>query len=313
MRGARSLFLAHLVTASVAVVLVALAAAFALGGADLSLPSGSEIAAACGDWLGEGGPAALLSLAIAVLAVAVVVLVARSLLRQVLAAREYLRALPLGERVAVDGVRCETIETEERAAFCAGYLRPRVYLSTGILDELDRDALRAVVAHERYHGARRDPLRRLVARALAEGLFFLPILDRSSRRYVELGELAADEAAVAALGDRRPLARALLKLSERDPMPHAVAGIDPARVDYLLGDAEAERWRLPRSAAGRSALAAAGLLALLALSAAVRPELGIALLLMAGCMALMIGGPIALVGAAVIASTRARGARRRDD
>jgi Zn-dependent protease with chaperone function len=304
MRGARSLFLAHLATASVAVLLMALAAIFALGRSDLDLPSGGEMAAACGDWLGEGGPAALLSLLVAALAVAVAFLVVRSLVRQVVAARQYLRALPLGEPVTVDGLRCETIETDERAAFCGGYLRPRVYLSTGILDELGRDELRAVVAHERHHLARRDPLRRTIARALAEGLFFLPILRRSSQRYVELGELAADRAAVATLEDRRPLARALLKLSERDPMPHSVAGIDPDRVDYLLGESQADRWQLPRSTVGRSLLAVAALAGLLGLSAAVQPEPGLALLLAAGCMTLMIGGPIALAGAALVASGR---------
>jgi Zn-dependent protease with chaperone function len=310
MRGARSLYLVHIATAGFAVLLVALAATFALSGSSFALPSGSEIATACGDWLSSGGPAALLSLLIVGLAAGIFFLTARSLVRQLLAGRQYLRALPLGETVPVDDLQCRTIETSERAAFCAGYLRPRVYLSRGILEELDHDELRAVVAHERHHLGRRDPLRRLVARALAEGLFFLPILGRTSRRYVDLGELAADQAAVTALDDRRPLARALLKLSEHDPMPHAVAGIDPARVDYLLGDTEANRWRLPRTAAGRSALAVGGLGGLLVLSILVRPEPGIALLLAAGCMVAMVGGPIALAAAALTAARRTPAASR---
>jgi Zn-dependent protease with chaperone function len=310
MRGARSLFVAHLATAAVALLLVGLAAAFALSRSDLALPSGGKLAAACGNWLSDGGPAALLSVVVAALAVAVAVLVIRSLLRQAGAARQYLRALPLGKPVSVEGVRCETVETDERAAFCAGYLRPRIYLSRGIIERLDRDELRAVVVHERHHLTRRDPLRRAVARALAEGLFFIPILRRSSERYVDLGEIAADRAAVGALEDRRPLASALLKLSERDPMPHAVAGIDPGRVDYLLGDAEAERWRLPGGPAVRSAVGIAALAVLLALSAILRPEAGLALLVAAGCMALMVGGPIALAGAAVVYSTKVRSAKR---
>lgn len=310
MRGARSLYLVHIATAGFAVLLVALAAAFALSGSSLALPSGSEIATACGDWLSSGGPAALLSLLIVGLAAGILFLTARSLVRQLFSGRQYLRALPLGEMVTVDDLQCRTIETSERAAFCAGYLRPRVYLSRGILEELNHDELRAVVAHERHHLQRRDPLRRLVARALADGLFFLPILRRTSLRYVDLGELAADQAAVAAIDDRRPLASALLKLSEHDPMPHAVAGIDPARVDYLLGDAEANRWRLPRMAAGRSALAVGGLGGLLVLSILVRPEPGIALLLAAGCMVAMVGGPIALAAVALTASRRTRDASR---
>ena len=309
MRGARGIYRLHLATATLAFGLVALAAAFVVAGSDLSPPTGAEIARACGDWLGGGGPAALFTVFVLALAAAVPALTARSLLRQLLAGRQYLRGLPAGEPIVLGGLPCRVVEVSERAAFCAGYLRPSVYLSRGLLESLDEDELGAVVAHERHHLSRRDPLRQLVARALAEGLFFLPILGRTSKRYVDLGELAADRAAVVALKDRRPLARALLKLSEHDPMAHAVAGVDPERVDYLLGDPEANRWRLPGTAAGRSALAVAILAGLVAVSILVKPAPAPALLLGAGCMIAMFGGPLALGAAAIHASRRARTAQ----
>ncbi|MGH2985642.1 MAG: hypothetical protein ACRDLO_03005 [Solirubrobacterales bacterium] len=42
---------------------------------------------------------------------------------------------------------------------------------------------------------------------------------------------------------------------QRGYTPASVAGIDPERVDHLLGDQEAGRWRRPKTKAGWSALA----------------------------------------------------------
>src|SRR5439155_13985574 len=61
-------------------------------------------------------------------------------------------------------------------AFCVGTIRPRIYVSVGALKRLSATELDAVLAHERHHQRRRDPLRLLVVEALAHGLFFLPAL-----------------------------------------------------------------------------------------------------------------------------------------
>jgi hypothetical protein len=127
-------------------------------------------------------------------------------------------------------------------AFTAGWLRPRIYVSAGATDALSPAELAAVVAHERHHQHRRDPLR-LAARAIAaEALFFLPGMRRLQRRLADLAELEADAAAThAAGGDRQPLAGALLAFDTAAP---AGVGVDRARVDHLLGgDAgPAVRW-----------------------------------------------------------------------
>ncbi|HEU0316635.1 MAG TPA: M56 family metallopeptidase [Solirubrobacteraceae bacterium] len=128
-------------------------------------------------------------------------------------------------------------------AFCAGLLRPRVYLSTGALAVLDDAALSAVLAHERHHASRHDPLRLAVGRVLARALFFLPEFGGLVERQQALAELSADESAVsAAPANRSGLARAMLSFSDT-PASHGSIGIDPARVDYLLG--EPPGWRFP--------------------------------------------------------------------
>ncbi len=51
-----------------------------------------------------------------------------------------------------------------------------------------------------------------MARCLSQALFFIPVARDLSERYCVAKEIAADEAAVQAMGDARPLARAIRKL-----------------------------------------------------------------------------------------------------
>jgi hypothetical protein len=135
------------------------------------------------------------------------------------------------------------IADERPRAFCAGLLRPRVYVSTGALELLDDEALGAVLAHERAHVRRRDPLRVACGRVIAGALFYVPGLAELHRRQMALAELSADERAIAAAPENRAaLARAMLSFAERSRADDPT-GLDPERVDHLLGDAPA--WRFP--------------------------------------------------------------------
>ncbi len=134
------------------------------------------------------------------------------------------------------------VDTQPRA-FCAGLLRPQVYISTGAAVLLDDEALSAVMAHEHHHARRYDPLRLAAGRVLARALFFVPGLGELIRRQQALAELSADESSVnQAAGNRSGLARAMLSFADA-PTSGGSAGVDPARVDYLLG--ESPHWRFP--------------------------------------------------------------------
>jgi hypothetical protein len=134
-------------------------------------------------------------------------------------------ALPAGEWRTLHGRRVYVVPGTQATAFCVGLLRPRIVVSSAAVARLDPDALRAVIAHEAHHAARRDPLRLLAARAV--GSAFAPGL---SRREQALAELAADAACVRKVGGA-PLAAALLAFHAGD------AGIAPERVDRLAGRA----------------------------------------------------------------------------
>ncbi len=126
-------------------------------------------------------------------------------------------------------------------AFCAGFLRPTVYVSRGAVDALTSAELRAVLAHEHHHRQVRDPLRFACGRILAHAVFFLPVLRPLADRYADLAELRADHAAVrASEGRPQPLASALLVFDAS--APSGASGVSAVRVDSLLG--EPSRWRV---------------------------------------------------------------------
>jgi hypothetical protein len=112
----------------------------------------------------------------------------------------------VGEVVCLDG--------PASSAFCAGLLRPRVFVTGGMVAALADEELEAVLVHEAEHARRRDPLRRL-----------------------EDAELTADRAAIDRVG-RSPLARAL-RATASPATPTVGARFDgagAARVSQLLGD-----------------------------------------------------------------------------
>jgi hypothetical protein len=149
--------------------------------------------------------------------------------RELLADRRFRRGLAALEPRPLLGAL--VIDDPLPQAFCAGLIRPRVYISTGAVALLDQAALSAVLTHERQHAGRRDPLRRAAGRVLASALFYIPGLDGVMRRAGSLAEISADEQAIAADPQgRSALASAMLKFADHG------GGVNPERIDQLLGE-----------------------------------------------------------------------------
>ncbi|WP_405132980.1 M56 family metallopeptidase [Nocardia sp. NBC_01388] len=151
-----------------------------------------------------------------------------------------LTPIPPALRGAID--RTGTISTlcladTTATAFCSGFLRPRIRVTTGLVERLSPTELDAVLLHEAEHARRRDPLRRLVFRSLADAGFLFPLLAWWAAHEQEQSELRADRAAVAAVG-ARPVAAALLALDTPAHLAGAAGfeGAGAARVAQLLGD-----------------------------------------------------------------------------
>jgi hypothetical protein len=222
---------------------IALAAVAALALAALVEPL---IAAAGGSYLpamtarscaqvgAHGGLADVASFGLAALGVAVALRGMPALVRLARAGRAGARLL--ADPVALGGERVWIVPTRRLVAFSGGLLRPRTYLSAGALAGLGEAELGAVLAHERHHRRRRDPLRRGLRHALCEGFFFLAPLRRLCRERDEVAEAAADAAALRDSGDdARPLAAALLRFEDAGD-----GAVSPRRVERLCGGARDE-------------------------------------------------------------------------
>ncbi len=140
-------------------------------------------------------------------------------------------------------------------ALTIGIVRPVVYVARELADELTRDELIAVLAHEGAHLSRRDPLRLSLLRFLAHTLFWIPALRRLADDMADEAEILADDRA--ARGRPLVLATAILTLAQRhstrpaEDVPMSSAGFCHAhlldrRVRRLAGEPVAARSHLTR-------------------------------------------------------------------
>lgn len=301
MRKARSVFLLQFGLGALGAGVVAFALVATTGRVTWSVPPARELLEACRALLPNIGLADAATLALVTLSLVVVVRSVRSGARRLRASRRFLRRLQVvGDRHVLDA-RVIVFRHPSALAFCAGLIRPRLYVSTGSVDALRDDELQAVVAHERHHARQRDPLRVFVAGVLSDALFFVPALRPLADRYSALAELAADRAAVRAnAGDPAPLANALLAFERSDP---AVVGIAPERVDHLLGDGA--RWQLPLALVAWALTLIAAYAALaLRVEAMGQSALNVPLLIAESCMLLMAFLPLAVFGGSMLGAGR---------
>lgn len=175
-----------------------------------------------------------------------------TLFRQLLATAVLIRrfvarkiALPASVERAASGLdlegRIDVVADDRPFSFCYWFLRPRICLSTALVERLDPDELRAVLHHERYHLRQRDPLRQVVARYFAAGLYVVPVVDELVSFHTLQKEIEADEEAVRASGDVRSIASALYKLlPDADDVslgllvPVSSLSVTEARIDQLV-------------------------------------------------------------------------------
>lgn len=147
------------------------------------------------------------------------------------------RLAAIGDRLGLTD-RLMVLDVPELTAFCFGFRRPSVAVTTGLMACLDDEELTAVLAHERHHLRRRDPARYLMLHALTAAGFMFPVAPAVRRRLETRAEVAADRAALAVV---RPgaLAGALLAaLTRPESSAPGAAGLSATdvRIAHLIGE-----------------------------------------------------------------------------
>ena len=165
----------------------------------------------------------------------------------------------LATAAAADGIpRLVFLELTEPTAFCAGLLRPTVFISAGAVASLTPEQLNGVLVHEADHARSHEPMRRTLRQSFAYGFFYLPVVRWWARYQGERAELRADRAALATVG-AKAVAGALLATNWGGPARFATgfSGGAEARVAQILGDPVPARrppaWAVLVSIAGFSA------------------------------------------------------------
>ncbi len=121
----------------------------------------------------------------------------------------------LPELAAALGVRPPPVvflDRDHPVLFCTGVRRPAIVISRGAVRLLDTEELRAALAHELAHLARRDPAASWGVMAARAAMFFNPAFQVLSRAIARDVEWLADERASEVSGDRLALASGLIKL-----------------------------------------------------------------------------------------------------
>lgn len=157
----------------------------------------------------QGDPLFLVETAGAVVVVIWLGIAAVLIVRSAALARELTGA---AVRRSLAGVECRVIPDRRPHAFVAGVWRPSVFVSTGALDVLTAEELRAVVLHEAHHARTFAPVRAAFVTAWQGAARHVPWLGALLATRLAAIEIDADRYALAHGVGRRHLAWALLKL-----------------------------------------------------------------------------------------------------
>lgn len=129
-----------------------------------------------------------------------------------------------GARHGLNGGQLAIIRHPAALAMTIGLFRPRIVLSTGLIDALTAAELDAVMAHESCHLKRKHPLAMFVLAIIGRAFWYIPIYRWFKAKYNVMIELAADRYAIRATGGAADLGSAMLVMLKRGPSAAAPIG-----------------------------------------------------------------------------------------
>lgn len=132
--------------------------------------------------------------------------------RELLKKRDGALSLELNRQYAKGKPTIIVIHAATPMAFAMGMVKPRIILSTGLIDLLDARELQAVIYHERFHQMHGDPLKTFMLSLTSSVMWYIPILKLFRHNYKIIREVLADRYAIRQQGGSVHLGSALLKL-----------------------------------------------------------------------------------------------------
>ncbi|NEW08608.1 M48 family metalloprotease [Paenibacillus sp. SYP-B3998] len=128
------------------------------------------------------------------------------------------------------GYELVVVSDDSFIALTMGMIRPKIIVSTGVLNSYSVNEVQAILQHERYHCMRRDPLKIFISTLLVVGLGYIPIFKCFHHYYKTWKELLADRYVIKMMGTEYVLGSVLVKLTERKDTFEPAVGVHFANV-----------------------------------------------------------------------------------
>ncbi|MEI4768989.1 M56 family metallopeptidase [Psychrobacillus sp. FJAT-51614] len=137
-------------------------------------------------------------------------------------------------------------------AITMGFIRPKIVVSTGLINLLNEEELKAVIAHENFHQENRDPFKIFLLTLCSSTMRYIPILKWFNEKYRIIQEVLADEFAIEKQETSMYLGSALLKIlkvGKQERMPFTYASFADTsvnyRIQYILNPLKDVEWKIP--------------------------------------------------------------------
>lgn len=118
------------------------------------------------------------------------------------------------QRLGMRDLRVVVLKDDRPVAYTYGLSRPKICLSSRMIDLLDDNELEAVILHEAAHVYKRDNIWVLLITFIKDSLTFIPLSKLIYRLFRREKEYEADDFAVMRNADSLGLASAIIKISK---------------------------------------------------------------------------------------------------
>jgi len=111
------------------------------------------------------------------------------------------------------GTKIVVVREDAFLALAMGIFRPKILVSTHVLDHFTEQELRAILLHEWHHCKNRDPLKLFLMTLFTDSMKYIPALHGLAHHYKVWRELLADRFVMNTMGSPYELGSVLFKLA----------------------------------------------------------------------------------------------------
>ncbi|MFC5527908.1 M56 family metallopeptidase [Cohnella yongneupensis] len=128
------------------------------------------------------------------------------------------------------------IEDQAFIALTKGIVKPRIYISTVVLESFGEEEIEAILLHEVHHCKKYDPFHLFVLTVLNYGFGYIPLVRKTAYYFSTWKEIQADRYAVKKMGSWQHLGAVLLQLSKVHTKlsPIGAVGFTDKAINYRL-------------------------------------------------------------------------------